>query len=98
MPMPATHISSRPALAKVLDRHVERTHWQTAIVRTVIDEIERCEYSLELAGHLNLQLIDELRRLARRVLDVADALESTPLSEVDEPEPEPSGVRLRTAL
>lgn len=96
--MPATDISSRPALSKALDRHVERTHWQTAIVRTVIDEIERCEYSLELADHLNLQLIDELKRLARRVLDVAAALETTSISEADEQEPEPSGVRLRTVL
>ncbi|MGH7284525.1 MAG: hypothetical protein ACRELY_23620 [Polyangiaceae bacterium] len=56
--------------------------------------MERCERSLELADQLNLQMIDELRLLARRVLEVADGLERERICEADVP----SGVRLRSSL
>lgn len=82
-----------PTLAKAL-QPTARMHRQTAIVRTVIDEMERCAIYSELSDQLNLQMIDELRRLARRVLDVADALEFEQACD----RAEPSGVRLRSAV
>lgn len=74
----------RPELAK--------SHPQSAVVRTLMDELER----FDTAEELTIQLVGELRALAQRIQATADLLERETLAAVDVEEI--SGARIRGVI